>query len=143
MVCTPQIKIFLTLLLISFILQKLYCFFYHLQIIVFIILFFYHFLLLKTLKSCFVGSVVEGLEHRACGRHGLGSEPARAMLWYPWERHFTELFFAWWSWQVLATFSHISIKLKKQNNLASQEAGRGNCLPYVLASPSLSCESGG
>ena len=29
------------------------------------------------------------------------------------------------------------------NILASPEAGRSNCLPYLLAPPSLSCESGG
>ena len=30
-----------------------------------------------------------------------------------------------------------------RKDMASPEAGRGNCLPYVLAPPSLSCESGG
>ena len=40
--------------------------------------------------------------------------------------------------------SHISIKLQADSNiLVSPEAGWGNCLPYVLAPPSLSCESGG
>ena len=29
------------------------------------------------------------------------------------------------------------------NILVSQETGGGNCLPYVLAPPSLSCKSGG
>ena len=38
----------------------------------------------------------------------------------------------------------LSIKLQADSNiLASPEAGRGNCLPYVLPPPSLSCESGG
>ena len=37
-----------------------------------------------------------------------------------------------------------SIKLQADSNiLVSPEAGRDNCLPYVLAPPSLSCESGG
>ena len=41
-------------------------------------------------------------------------------------------------------FNHISIKLEADSNiLASPEAGWGNDLPYVLAPPSLSCESGG
>ena len=30
-----------------------------------------------------------------------------------------------------------------RKDMASPEAGRGNYLPYVLAPPSLSCESGG
>ena len=34
-------------------------------------------------------------------------------------------------------YSYISIKSKADSNiLASTEAGRGNCLPYVLAPPS-------
>ena len=61
-----------------------------------------------------------------------------------WERHFTALSPAWWSWQAVLNFSQISIKLQADSNiLASPKAGRGNCLPYVLTSPSLSCESGG
>ena len=46
--------------------------------------------------------------------------------------------------------NYISIKLiilikfhMDSNILASPEAGWGNCSPYVLAPPSLSCESGG
>ena len=51
---------------------------------------------------------------------------------------------AWWSWQAVLNYIHISIKLQAESNiLASPEAGRGNCLPYVLAPLSLSCESGG
>ena len=65
-------------------------------------------------------------------------------LFCSWERHFTAHFSAWWSWQAVLNYSHISIKLQADSNiLASPEAGRGNCLPYVLAPPSLSCESGG
>ena len=47
---------------------------------------------------------------------------------------------------VLASSSklYISTKLQADSNiLASPEAGRGNCLPYVLAPPSFSFESGG
>ena len=91
-----------------------------------------------------VGSVVEWLEHRARDQNGLGSKPTRAILLCRWERHFTALSPAWWSWQAVLNYSHISIKLQADSNiLASPEAGQGNCLPYVLASPSLSCESRG
>ena len=46
---------------------------------------------------------------------------------------------AWWSWQAVLNFSHISIKVKKQiknfnrtanNILACAEAGQGICLLY-------------
>ena len=50
----------------------------------------------------------------------------------------------WWSWQAVLDFSYIFIKLQADSNiLPSPEADRGNCLPYVLAPPSVSCESGG
>ena len=45
--------------------------------------------------------------------------------------------------------SVISERRKTQDTIAQSlrrntpEAGRSNCLPYVLAPPSLSCESGG
>ena len=40
--------------------------------------------------------------------------------------------------------SHVSIKFQADNNvLASPEAGQGNCLSYVLAPSSLSCEPEG
>ena len=89
------------------------------------------------------GSVVEWLKRRARDQHGLSSKPTRAILLCPWERHFTAHFPAW-SWQAVLNYSHISIKLQADSNiLVSPEAGRGNCLPYVLAPPSLFCESGG
>ena len=92
----------------------------------------------------FFGSVVESLKRRARDQHGLGSELIRAILLCPWERHFTALSPAWWSWQAVLNYSHICIKLQADSNiLVSPEAGRGNCLPYVLAPPPLSCESGG
>ena len=39
---------------------------------------------------------------------------------------------AWWFWQAVLNYNHISIKLQADSNiLVSPEAGRGNCLPYV------------
>ena len=85
-----------------------------------------------------VGSVVEWLKRRARDQHGLGSKPTRAILLCPWERLFAAHSPAWWSWQAVLNYSHISIKLQADNNiLASPEADRGNCLPYVLAPPSF------
>ena len=86
------------------------------------------------LGTLVVGSVIEWLKWRARDQHGLGSKPIRAILLCPWERHFTAHSPAWWSWQAVLNYSHISIKLQADSNiLASPEAGRGNCLPYVLA----------
>ena len=91
-----------------------------------------------------VGSVVEWLRRWTRNQHGLGSKPTRTILLCPWERHFTPLSPAWWFWQAVLNYNHISIKLQANSNiLASPEASRGNCLPYVLVPPSLSCESGG
>ena len=88
--------------------------------------------------------MVERLKRQDRDQQGLGFKPTRAILLCPWERHFTALSPAWWSWQAVLNYSHISIKLQADSNiLASPEAGRGNCLPYVLAPPSLSCKSGG
>ena len=89
-------------------------------------------------------SVVEWLERRAYDQSNLGSKPTRAILLRIWERHFTALFSAWWSLQAALNYNHIStMKLQEDSNIwASQETGWGNCLPYVLAPPSLSCESG-
>ena len=89
-------------------------------------------------------SVVEWLKRRARNQHGLGSKLTHAILLCPWERHVTALYPAWWFWQVVLNLNHISIKLQADSNiLVSPEAGQGNCLPYILAPPSLSCESGG
>ena len=44
-------------------------------------------------------------------QHGLGSKPTRAIPFCPWERHFTAHSPAWWSWQAVLNYSHISIKL--------------------------------
>ena len=86
----------------------------------------------------------EWLKHRTDDQHGLGSKPTCAILLCPWERNFTALSPAWWSWQAVLNYNNIFTKLLADSNiLASPEAGRGNCLPYVLSPPSLSCESGG
>ena len=78
------------------------------------------------------GSVVEWLKHRTDDQHGLGSKPTCAILLCPWERHFTALSPAWWSWQAVLNYNNISTKLLADGNiLASPKAGRGNCLPYV------------
>ena len=91
-----------------------------------------------------VGSMVKWLKHRAYDQHGLSSKPTCAILLCPSERHFMALSPPWWSWQAVLNYSHISIKLQEESNiLASPKAGWGNCLPYVLVPPSLSCESGG
>ena len=73
------------------------------------------------------------VERRDCDRRGLGSKPTRAILLCPWKRHFMALSPAWWSWQAVLNYSHISIKLQADSNiLASPEAGRGNCSLYLL-----------
>ena len=77
--------------------------------------------------SNYVGSVLEWLKRRAYGQHGLSSKSTCAILLRPWERHFTALSPAWWSWQAVLTYSHISIKLQADSNiLVSPEAGRVN-----------------
>ena len=38
---------------------------------------------------------------RDCDQHGPGSKPTPVILLCPWERHFTTLFPAWWSWQAV------------------------------------------
>ena len=89
-------------------------------------------------------SVFKWLKRRAHDQYGLGLKPARTILLWPWERHFMALSPAWWSWQTVLNFNYISINLQADSNiLASPEARRSNCVPYVLAPPSLSCKSGG
>ena len=72
-------------------------------------------------------SVVEWLKHRT------DNQPLNyAILLGPWERHFTALSPAWWSWQAVLNYRNSSTKLQADSNIvASPEAGRGNCLPYV------------
>ena len=101
-------------------------------------------LALANKENFVLGSVVEWLKRRARDQHGLDSKPTRALLLCPWKGHFTAHSSASWSWQAVLNYSHISIKFQTDSNiLASPEAGRGNCLPYVLGPPSLFCESAG
>ena len=82
-----------------------------------------------------MSSVVEWLKRRARDQHGLGSKPTRAILLCPWEKHFTALSPAWWSWQAILNYSHISIKLQAESNiLASPEAGQVIAYPMYSAS---------
>ena len=70
--------------------------------------------------------MVEWLKRRAYDQHGLSSKPTRTILLCPWERYFRALSPAWWSWQAVLNYSHISIKFQADNNiLASPEAGGG------------------
>ena len=74
--------------------------------------------------------MVEWLNCCAHNQHNFGSKPTHAILLCPWERHFRALSPAWWSWQAVLNFNHVSIKLQADSNiLASPEAGQGNCLP--------------
>ena len=64
------------------------------------------------------------------------------------KRYFMALSPAWWSWQAVLNFSHISIKLKKNNKNFYQRATPSNLRKQVkgVACPaysdsSLSCES--
>ena len=87
--------------------------------------------------------MVDRSKRRAYDQHGVGSKPTCAILLCPWERHFTAHSPAWFR-QAVLNYSYISIKLQADSNiLASLEASRGDCLPYVLAPPLLSYESGG
>ena len=84
-------------------------------------------------KNKIIGSVVKWLKCCAYDQHGLCSKLTYAFLLFSWERHFTPLSPAWWSWQAVRNCSHISIKLQVDSNiLASSKAGRVNCLHYVL-----------
>ena len=48
-----------------------------------------------------MNSVIEWLKRRAYDQHGLGSKSTRTILLRPWQRHFTALSPAWWSWQAV------------------------------------------
>ena len=69
--------------------------------------------------------MVEWLKYCAYDQHGNGSKPTCAILLCPWERHFTALFPAWWSWQEALNYSHISITLQADNNIlaSSKQVG--------------------
>ena len=49
--------------------------------------------------------MVEWLKHRTDDQHGLGSKPTCTILLCFWERHFTALSPAWWSWQAVLNYS--------------------------------------
>ena len=55
--------------------------------------------------------MVEWLKHRTDDQHGLGLKPTHAILLCSWERQFTALSPAWWSWQAVLNYSNISTKL--------------------------------
>ena len=99
---------------------------------------------INNLPSIQVGSMVKWLKHCAHDHYNLGSKPTCTILLCPWERHFTAPSTAWWSWQTVLYFNHISIKLQADSNiLASPEVDWSNCLPYVLEPLSLSSKLGG
>ena len=88
-------------------------------------------LYLKTKEE--VGSVVEWLKRWGREQHCLDSKPTRAILLCPWERHFTAHSPAWWSWQAVLNYSHISIKLQADSNiLVYPEAGRALCTSALV-----------
>ena len=58
-----------------------------------------------------VSSVVKWLKQWTDDQHGLSSKPTCAILLCPWQRHFTALSPAWWSWQAVLNYSNISTKL--------------------------------
>ena len=78
--------------------------------------------------------MVEWLKHWTDDQHGLGSKPTCAILLCLWERHFTALSPAWWSWQAVLNYSNISTKLLVESNiLASLEAGGVIAYPMYSA----------
>ena len=79
--------------------------------------------------------MVEWLKCRTDNQHGLSSKPTCAILLCPWERHFTALSPAWWSWQAVPNYCNISTKLLADSNiLASPEAGQVIVYPMYSAS---------
>ena len=54
-----------------------------------------------TFNNNKLSSMVEWLWYRAYDQYGIGSKPTRAILLCLWERHFTALSPAWWSWQAV------------------------------------------
>ena len=73
------------------------------------------------------------LKHGVRDRHSLGSKPTRAILLCPWERHFTALSPAWWSWQAVVNKSHISIKISSGQQYFGTSSSRSeNCLSTYI-----------
>ena len=79
-----------------------------------------------------VGSVVEWLKRRARNQHGLGSKPARTILLCPWERYFTAHSPAWWSWQAVLNYSHISIKITSGQRYLGISGSRPGVIAYPM-----------
>ena len=63
-----------------------------------------------------VSSVIEWLKCWTCDQHSLSSKPTCTILLCPWERHFGAHSPAWWSWQAVLNYNHISIKLQADSN---------------------------
>ena len=87
-------------------------------------------------NSNVVEVVVEWLKRRPYDQHGLGSKHTRAILLCPWERYFTALFPAWWSWKAALNYSHISIKLQADSNILASWKQVGE-LPILCISDSV------
>ena len=61
--------------------------------------------------------MIKWLRCSAYDQHGVSSKPTQVIPLCPWERHFTTFFPAWWSWQAVLTYSHISIKFQVDSNV--------------------------
>ena len=68
--------------------------------------------------------MVEWFERCAYDQHRLGSKPTRIIPLCLSERQFTALFLAWWSWQAVLNYSHISIKLQADSNFLVSPAAQ-------------------
>ena len=68
---------------------------------------------LNNIKHLMQLSAARSSQRRDCDRYGLGSKPTRAILLCPWERHFTALSPAWWSWQAALIYIYISINFQR------------------------------
>ena len=95
-----------------------------------------------SINTTQVGSTVKLLKHWGCDQHGLGSKPTCAILLCPWEKHFMALSPAWWSWQAVLNFSHISIKFQEDSNILAS-LKQVFAYPNVLEPLLLFCKSEG
>ena len=91
-------------------------------------------LIIKIKHVLIVGSVFEWLKCRAYDQHGFGSKPTLAILLCYWERYFTAHSSAWWSWQAVLNFNHISIKLHADSNILAPSEAIFNFVPLELKS---------
>ena len=81
--------------------------------------------------------MVEWLEGYDCDRHGLSLKPTSAILLCPWERRFTALSSAWWSWQAVLNFSHIFIQILIGQQYLSISGSRSGQLLTLCISASF------